>query len=109
MLSQPFFIPGILFLVVSLPLILGLLSPNRFYGVRTVETLADKQLWYRVNRFCGWALLVSSLLYLCVAVFFPSAVTGETLLGRWVVHLGAFLGPLLLSLLLLRNYLKQPE
>ncbi len=61
MSSQPFFIPAILILVAALPLILALIPPNRFYGVRTPETLDDPQLWYQVNRYGGWALLVSSL------------------------------------------------
>lgn len=107
MLSQPFFVPASILLVLSLPLTLGLVPQNRFYGVRTAETLADKQLWDRANRFAGRALLVSSLLYLCVAAFFPSEVAGETLFGRWVIHLIAFAGPLFVSLLFLRRDLKQ--
>ena|SRR5215211_5976914 len=109
MLSQPFFVPATLFLVLSLPLILRLIPPNRLYGIRTIKTLADKQLWYQVNRFGGWALFVSSLFYLCVAAFLPSVSTGEMIFARWVVHLGAFVGPLLLSLVLLRGYLKRQE
>jgi SdpI/YfhL protein family len=57
MFSQPFFIPATLFLGLSLPLIFGLIPPNRFYGVRTMETLADKGLWYRANRLGGWPCL----------------------------------------------------
>ncbi len=49
MISQPFFIPAIIFLVAALPLILALIPPNRIYGVRTPETLNDPQLWYQVN------------------------------------------------------------
>jgi uncharacterized membrane protein len=50
MLSQPFFVPASIILLLALPLILGLIPPNRIYGVRTAETLADKSLWYQVNR-----------------------------------------------------------
>jgi hypothetical protein len=107
MFSEPFFIPAGIILLLALPLILGLITPNRIYGVRTVETLSDQQRWYRVNRFGGLALSVSSLLYLAVAALFPSVVAGETLLGRWMVHLGVFAVPLAISLLLIRSYLKQ--
>ena len=108
MVSQPFFIPAIIILVLVIPLILGLIPPNRLYGVRTLETLADKQLWYRTNRYGGWALLISSLFYLFVAALFPSVIAGETLFGRWILHLVAFVGPLALSLILIRQYLRQP-
>lgn len=106
MISQPFFIPAIIFLVAALPLILALIPPNRIYGVRTPETLNDPQLWYQVNRYGGWALLVSSLFYLVVAAVFPSVVAEETLFGRWLVHLGAFAGPLISSLVLIRRFIK---
>jgi len=107
MFSQPFFIPASIILMLTLPLILGFIPPNRIYGIRTLETLADKQRWYQANRFGGWILLVSSLLYLGVAARFPSTTAGETDLGRWIVHLVAFAGPLIVSLVLIRQYLKQ--
>jgi hypothetical protein len=107
MLSQPFFVPASIILLLVLPLILGLIPPNRFYGVRTIETLADKQRWYQVNRYGGWVLLISCLVYLAVAVLLPSVVAGQTDFARWLLHLVAFAGPLFLSLLLIRNYIKQ--
>ncbi|HLO33107.1 MAG TPA: SdpI family protein [Anaerolineales bacterium] len=108
MFNQPFFIPAIVIVVLTLPLILGLIPPNRIYGIRTVETLVDKQRWYQANRYGGWTLLVSSLIYLGVAAFFPSVLAGETDPGRWIIHLGAFAGPLIISLVLIRRYVKRP-
>jgi hypothetical protein len=35
MSSQPFFVPAVIILVVSLPLILELIPRNRVYGIRT--------------------------------------------------------------------------
>ena len=107
MFSQPFFVPASIISVLTLPLILGLIPPNRFYGIRTVETMLDKQRWHQVNRYGGWVLLVSSLLYLGVAAYIPSTVAGETDLGRWLVHLGFFVGPLLVSIVLIRQYMKK--
>lgn len=104
MFSQPFFVPAIIILVLAFPLILGLIPPNRVYGIRTAETLVNEQRWYQVNRYGGWAFLVSSLFYLGVAARFPSTTAGETDLGRWLLHLGAFAGPLLVSVVLIRQY-----
>ena len=56
---------------VSVPLIFGLIPPNRFYGVRTPRSLRDRDLWYAANAFGGWALLAA-------------AVIGATLL--WQAH-----------------------
>ena len=107
MLSQPFFIPAILFLLLAIPLIFELIPQNPFYGVRTSRTLADKDLWYRANKYIGWALIFSSLFYLLIAALVPSTTTGATNFGRWILHLAAFVLPLVLSLLFLRAYLKQ--
>jgi len=107
MFHQPFFIPASLMLVFALPLILGIVPPNRLYGIRTAETLADEQRWYQVNQYAGWVLSGSSLLYLSVAMFFPSVIAGETLPGRWLVHLAAFVAPLIMSLVFIRRQVRQ--
>jgi uncharacterized membrane protein len=107
MLNQPFFVPASIMLLLALPLVFDLIPPNRVYGVRTVKTLADKDLWYRVNRYAGWCLILSSIIYLGTAFLFPSVVAGETDLGRWVVHVVAFAGPLIISLLAIQNGLKR--
>jgi hypothetical protein len=107
MLDQPFFIPASILLILALPLILGLIPPNRVYGIRTAKALTDKRVWYQVNRFGGWIVLASSLFYLAVAWRFPSVIAGETDFGRWLLHVGAFVGPLIVGLSLMRGYAKQ--
>jgi uncharacterized membrane protein len=107
MRNQPFIIPAILFLLLSLPPLAGLLPPNRFYGVRTPVTLADRRLWNNVNRFAAVALLISSLIYLLTAALLPCSVSGRTDMGLWSLHLLAFAGPLLTSLLLIRRRLRR--
>ncbi|MFT5585998.1 MAG: putative membrane protein [Cognaticolwellia sp.] len=51
----------------SVPLILQKVPPNRIYGFRSKRTLADEQVWYRVNRLGGVFLLLSSLVTLVAA------------------------------------------
>ena len=48
--------------LISIPLILKRVPPNRLYGVRTAKTLSDSTTWYKVNRFGGWAILISSII-----------------------------------------------
>ena len=53
MLNQPFTIPAILFLILSLPLILGLIQRQWAIGIRTPKTLSDDDIWVQANRFGG--------------------------------------------------------
>ncbi len=52
----------LLFAVISLPLALGLVEPNPFYGVRTAATFASEEAWYRANRASGLAGVVAGLI-----------------------------------------------
>jgi uncharacterized membrane protein len=51
---------GILF-VFGVLLLFKALPPNRWFGLRTVRTLADAAVWYRAHRALGWVFLVTSL------------------------------------------------
>jgi uncharacterized membrane protein len=101
MSSQPFFVPAAAILVVSLPLLVGLIPRNRIYGIRTRKTLSDDRTWYSVNRFGGEMILAASIFYLIVAAIFP--YSGAALLA-WSLHLAAFAGPLLVSALVIARY-----
>ncbi|NNJ09173.1 SdpI family protein [Chloroflexales bacterium ZM16-3] len=103
MWSQPFVIPAGIFFVLTLPLILGLIPPNRGYGIRTAATLADPQVWYRVNRVGGTSLCLASLTYLVVAALAPTPLAARSDLRIWLLHLAAFALPMLGSLLLVRR------
>jgi len=107
MTSQPFFIPAILMLLFCIPLVLGLVPRNRFYGIRTLKTLAEENYWYRANRYGGWVLVLSSLIYLLVAAGFPCPSTGASDTDRWWLHLWTFVAPLIASLLLIRRYIRR--
>ena len=44
---------GTVIAALGIPLWIGMVPPNRFYGVRTATTLADEAVWYAVNRAAG--------------------------------------------------------
>ena len=104
MTSQPFFIPSVLLLIFSLPLVFGLVPRNPLWGIRTKKALADDQSWYAINRMGGLALVASGLLYLIVAGLLPCPAPCGEVFSQWLVHLAAFAGPLLVSLGLIRFY-----
>ncbi len=52
---------GVLFILLSIPLILKKIPPNYFYGVRTRRTLSDENLWYVVNHHFGKSFLIGGV------------------------------------------------
>jgi len=90
---SPFLIGDGLIAIVSIPLILKIVPPNPLYGFRTPSTVASPALWYRVNAFAGWALLIGAV---------------ASALSLWGMHSGAlpvavpevvaFVAPMLIAL-----------
>lgn len=107
MFSQPFFIPAIISLVVSLPLIMSLIPRNRFYGVRTNKTLSNDRIWYPANRLLGWLLIICSLTYLATTLLWPYSKSANDDFEIWLVHLSAFVIPLIISLFILSFYIRK--
>lgn len=106
MTAQPFSIPSVIIALAAIPLVLGAIPRNGWYGVRTPKTLSEDRIWYKANRFGGWLLLFSSLIYLMVANFYPTTGPHDPHFPLWLFHLGAFVLPLLLSLMLILGYIK---
>jgi quinol-cytochrome oxidoreductase complex cytochrome b subunit len=61
-------IGSIIFLVQAIPLALRVVKPNRFYGVRTKSTLSNADLWYRVNRIYGLAMIFATIAYFAICL-----------------------------------------
>jgi serine/threonine protein kinase len=38
----------------AIPLVMGVVPPNRWYGVRTPKTFSSLDLWYKANRMVAW-------------------------------------------------------
>lgn len=51
-------------ILISLPLVLKLLPPNRWYGFRTRKTLSNADIWYAANYKGGVGLILASLIAL---------------------------------------------
>src|SRR5512141_1280169 len=82
-MTEPFslFVPATLIAAFSAPLALKLVPPNRFYGIRTEQTLADRDVWFRVNRVGGFALLLAAATTLCTFILMPEVASGRSFLG----------------------------
>lgn len=104
MSNRPFLIPSILILIVSIPLVIGWIPRNKFYGVRTRKTLSDDRVWYSANRFGGWLFIISSLIYLGIAAFVPYSTDSTSL--YWWGHIIGLLLPLSISIFMIHSYTK---
>ncbi len=59
-------------LLIAIPMALGWVKPNPWYGVRTRKTRSSPELWYRANRMGGIYLTVATLIALLLwAVLWP--------------------------------------
>ncbi|MFY9751164.1 MAG: SdpI family protein [Candidatus Acidiferrales bacterium] len=64
-----YILPG-LAVVFGIPMAVGLIPPNRFYGYRTRKTLSSADIWYRANRVSGWSLAIAGIAAISHNIFF---------------------------------------
>jgi uncharacterized membrane protein len=67
----PFLLACGIIAAVSVPLILRAVPPNPWYGLRTKQTLSDRELWFSANYFAGWAFLVAALVSAAILIAMP--------------------------------------
>ena len=60
--SISFLVPGIMEIILSVPLILEKVKPNILYGFRVKKTLSNKEIWYKANKYMGRDMLVAGLI-----------------------------------------------
>jgi hypothetical protein len=105
--TQPFAIPALILFIVAIPLVLGVIPPNRLYGFRTKKTLSDANVWYRVNRFAGIVIMLASVVYALAARTWPYDRLAPDNFAVWLIHLGAFAAPLVVGLLASGRYARR--
>ena len=76
-----FLVPCGIIAVASIPLILSVVPPNRIYGFRTHQTLTNRELWFRANRFAGCVFLVASGVSAGVFAIHPDFASGRSFAG----------------------------
>jgi uncharacterized membrane protein len=65
------FFPPITLILVSIPLVLNMIPPNRMYGVRVRDAGASDAAWYLVNRLGGLAMIVAGIIWFVAAIYAP--------------------------------------
>ncbi len=88
---------GVILLTASLPMALGIVRPNRFYGFRTRKTLSDERIWYAANKVMGRDMVIAGAVSLLAATLAATVRTvdhipsGPLALGVTAVSLVASL------------------
>jgi uncharacterized membrane protein len=73
--ASPFLVACAVIALVSVPLILKAVPPNRWYGFRTTRTLSNEDLWFRANRIAGWAFLAAAGTTAAILVLAPGVAS----------------------------------
>ncbi|MGA7614499.1 MAG: SdpI family protein [Thermoanaerobaculia bacterium] len=60
---------GIVTILVSLPLILGMVPRNRLYGIRTKRAFVSEENWYAINAYGGKLFLLFGILLTAFGYF----------------------------------------
>jgi SdpI/YfhL protein family len=107
MTSQPFAVPALFFFIAAVPLVFGLIPPNRLYGFRIPKALSDDRVWYTVNRLGAPAVMVASMVYGVIAVCVPYHRSASDNFAVWTIHLAAFVLPLAIGLGVVVRYAKR--
>jgi uncharacterized membrane protein len=69
---------GSIFILLGWPLAERKVGPNGGYGFRTPATLADEELWYRVNEAAGRGLVISGVVVLLAMLVLWPVLDGAT-------------------------------
>lgn len=77
LLYEPTIVPGIIFILISLPLLKGRVPMNHWYGFRMKQAFVSDDNWYAVNRYgakqlIGWSVLLILFGVLTLFVQMPS-------------------------------------
>src|SRR2546421_5670633 len=97
----PLFIGAAGVAVASIPLIMRVVPRNKFYGFRTAATLSNDALWYRTNRFAGWALLIAAITSGVLLLAIERGVLPSS-----APDVGAFLVPIVVAVIASWIYLR---
>ena len=89
---------GIIGIVLAIPMLLGKIARNHFYGFRTKLSLSTDEIWYSTNRFAAKGLILWGALNLLIGIisFWFHPMSDELQLLLVIPPLSAFI-PCLIS------------
>lgn len=91
------YVVPVVLILLSIPMVLGKVPPNKLYGFRTPKTLSSPDVWYPANKVSGVLMILAGALSIVVNSILLAVADrpDHTLLGWMSVSL---IAPLLLGL-----------
>ncbi len=101
---------GIVGVAVAIPMLLGKIPRNNFYGFRTKLTLSSDKIWYSTNRFSAIALIYWAVFNLLIGIgsFWFHPMSDDLQLLLIIPPLSAFI-PCLISYLWMKKKFPETE
>lgn len=78
---------GPVLILVSIPLMLRWVPPNRIYGFRIAATLRNRSVWYDANARAGWHCFLAGVLMILLELTLPTSFRNPVLATVAVVSL----------------------
>lgn len=101
------FIPQLLIIAVSIPLILNKVPPNNFYGFRTPKTKSSPQVWYPANRQSGIYLASAAAISIGVNLILNAALRDRPDFAKFAVMMSCNAVALAIAVILSFAYLRR--
>ena len=81
---------GVLYMVISVPLIQGRVPRNRLYGLRVPKTLSSDEIWYAANAYCGKMCFLAGIATVlgaiaCAPLLLFGSAGAAVYSGAWLV------------------------
>ncbi len=98
-----FILIGLVFIIISIPLLFEKIGPNNWYGFRTPKTLSNREIWFKANKYMAkyFILLGAAQIIYSILIAFKPFVLHCELAGNLVILIGGTLLVCVKSLLYL--------
>jgi hypothetical protein len=85
------FMAPLTIILVSIPLVLGLIPRNGFYGIRVREEFASDASWYAVNRLGSIGIVGACLIWMAAAAYAPRPLVKPIGIGAVLLTLAVLI------------------
>jgi uncharacterized membrane protein len=100
-------------IALAIPMIIGKVKPNVWYGFRTKKTLSDNKIWYPANKYAGKQMIIASLIIIIISLSFliinlkSDIFLNASELIVFIVWLIVYMAPIAIMLVSSLIYLKK--
>jgi uncharacterized membrane protein len=98
---------GLSEIISGLPLFLGKVKPNWYYGLRYVRTISSEKVWYKSNKYFGRDIVVSGIILVLASLLLLLLKTGLSSFEIFLFCLFLIIFPIVIILFRAYKFLKK--